>query len=523
MRHSKPLISNRAISYMKLLISSLLFSALGVYAGLAATPINQPVVQNQSMLLSLDASTLAAGTVVVVSGFSKVGDGGGGNFMWLPDDSDPADGVVVVTPNGGHEGRWVRQWWSGTLTPEMAGAVGDGKTNDLPAFNRLVAASLLRGAFAIRLSPGRQYFMPATLDLSTGAPGLIISGPSSPLYDVPSGKLSVSPSRLEFDTQHGATLKLGSAQVARDLMIWRHGLADAPTNLSEVRAEVARWYAEDGANMPLSVGIFAPFDDAVIEGCRIVGFHTGIEATGGRFKILRDQIDTAGYGVEVTGSKATSIIEDVAAGALWSRPVAGNDALGSAGYRPGIGYYIHGGADGLQMNSIGAELYVTGIWIDGTGKFPDWLISIFQPDIETPPNDDKWTAGIKTTGEVRRLSIVDPRILIGGNNKGPAANLDFGHDAASPNLAENDNVTVIGGALEVLTQQGMAVLMRKGSTGTVIGTTFNLANGDDTGPLVIALPGAGRWTFVQPELRGHKPTQWLEAGSTEYKKIKVVQ
>ena len=89
-----------------------------------------------------------------------------------------------------------------------------------------------------------------------------------------------------------------------------------------------------------------------IDGVAIYGFHTGIRASGGRFKIRHVYIDAAGHAIEVFNSKDTSLIEDVQTRAFWSSAAMGQDPLGDHGYRPGTAFYIHDSADGLQINSV---------------------------------------------------------------------------------------------------------------------------------------------------------------------------
>ena len=65
----------------------------------------------------------------------------------------------------------------------------------------------------------------------------------------------------------------------------------------------------------------------------------------------------------------------------------GRDALGGQGYRPGTAFYIHDHSDGLQVNSVMSIEWVQGIWLHGSAQANDWLISLFQPDVETLAND----------------------------------------------------------------------------------------------------------------------------------------
>jgi len=257
-----------------------------------------------------------------------------------------------------------------------------------------------------------------------------------------------------------------------------------------------------------------PFDDTTVAGCMVIGFHTGIRATGGRFKLRHDLIDAGGYAVEVTNSRDTSLIEDIQTRALWSLPASGRDSFGDHSYRPGTGFYVHDGADGLQINSVMSIGWVTGIWIagstDGSAAHDDWMISLLQPNVETPPNNGQPSAGIKTTGGVRRLTIVDPRIVAAGGDTESAA-LDFGHLDRDARNTANNNVTVIGGTLEVASRDANAVLLRHGSTGSLIGVTMNQTKPDLRGSLLRAEPGVGKWNILAPEVRGGHRAPWISA------------
>ncbi|HEY0185516.1 MAG TPA: hypothetical protein VGC09_22160 [Rhodopila sp.] len=467
---------------------------------------------------------MADSTMAMVAGYGRPNDGGGGVFLWQPGSTEHPDDVAILAHAGQSAGRWIRQWQDAPVAPEIAGAVGDGVTDDQPAFNRLIALSHTRGAFTIALTTGRHYYMATTLDLSAGAPGLALAGPASPRVALYSGITAVPVTRIELNATDGATIKLGNGQVLRDVLVWRHGLEQAPGSLADVRAQVTTWFGEDGTGKKLSVGIFVPFDDTTVEGCMVVGFHTGIRASGGRFKLRHNMIDAGGYAVEVSKSKDTSLIEDVQTRALWSLPAAGRDAFGDHSYRPGTGFYIHDGADGLQVNSVMSIGWVNGIWLagstDGSPSHDDWLISLFQPNIETPSNNGHASAGIKTTGGVRRLTIIDPRIVAGGGDADSAA-LDFGQEAGDPTSSANNNVTVIGGTLEVASRVGGAVLLRQGSTGTLMGVTMNQINSRLTGTLLRALPGAGEWHILQPEVRGDHAAPWLHVDPGIAERIKI--
>ncbi len=496
----------------RLLSVALLLMSLITSSGTSKSQQAVGVVPNWEALRAFAPNKQNGPWVAYMAGYRAPGDGGGGMFTWLPDSTNLPDNVLVFSSAAIRTGRWVRQWSGGRISPEMAGAFGDGKTDDNVAFNRLVNLSRTLGAFTIELTAGRHYYLPQQLDMSVGAPGLTIEGPSSS-QRVPMAGTEHLVTRIELEATRGSTIKLGDSQTVRNILVWRHGLAEKAASLADVRQAVALWRSEDGVDKPLSVGIDAPFTDVTIEGTTVIGFHTGIHVGGSRFKLRHCLIDTAGYAVDAVGSKDTSLIEDVQARGLWSFGAAGVDALGDASYRPGTAFYIHDGSDGLQLNSIMAIGWVTGIWLAGSTKGNDWLISMLPPNLETPPNDGRPAAAIRTTGDVRRVTIIDPRIVFGGS-----VGLDFGHTDANSFAAANNNVSVIGGAIEVGNKAGTAIIVRGGSTGYLSGITFS---GNGTTPLIVVSANSGEWTIDHPQLLGLHHDPWLVVDQTARSKLMI--
>jgi len=69
----------------------------------------------------------------IVLGHTTAGDGGGGTFYWSASSADADDNGITILPTGHTgNGRWKRVY-SGSVTPEYFGAVGDGVTNDYAA------------------------------------------------------------------------------------------------------------------------------------------------------------------------------------------------------------------------------------------------------------------------------------------------------------------------------------------------------------------------------------------------------
>ena len=178
-------------------------------------------------LLDLDPAQLAQPIVAFMAGYRSIGDGGGGIFTWLPQRTDTPDDVLVMRSPRAPQGRWVRNWSGGRISPEMAGAVGDGAADDHPAFRRLVTASRIRGAFTIALTAGKHYYIAQMLDMSVGAPGLTIEGPAA-AQNVPDRATDPLIARIELEPANGSTIKLGDSQAVRNVQVWRHGLVQDP-------------------------------------------------------------------------------------------------------------------------------------------------------------------------------------------------------------------------------------------------------------------------------------------------------
>jgi hypothetical protein len=471
---------------------------------LATTPVFAGPVAAVDTIADLNRLPPAY-AAVIVAGYRLANDGGGGLFTWAATSTVPPDDVLVFASQTSPNGRWLRQWNSSRLAPEAAGALGDGQTDDHVAFDRLVGLSRRLGAFTIGLRPGRHYLLAQWLDMSIGAPGLTLEGAGA-AHRNPSAHEALA-GRIELVPGSGSFIKLGDSQTIRNVLVWRHGLPDQPQSLVEVRHAVDQWVSESGAIGRRSIAIEAPFPDVTVDGVTIIGFHTGLHLTGSRFKIRHCLIDAAGYGIEAHDSKDTSLIEDVQIRGLWSEAISGRDRLGDSSYRPGAAFYVHDSADGLQMNSVMAIGWNTGIWLSGGHGSDDWLISLFQPNIETPSDPDHPTAAIRTSGDVRRLTIIDPRIVIAGAPGGQTVGLDFGQMDANPHTSANNNVTISGGVVEIDSTQGTAVLIRPGSTGYLTGTTL-VRQGP--APLITAQAGSGRWTIDHPQLLAGSRDHWID-------------
>lgn len=87
----------------------------------------------------LSVTGMTAASVVSVSEFSTPGDGGGGNFQYVPASVAVDNNGTIIAPASG-TGRWVRIY-SGDANPKWFGAKGDGSTNDLTPLQACVNIS----------------------------------------------------------------------------------------------------------------------------------------------------------------------------------------------------------------------------------------------------------------------------------------------------------------------------------------------------------------------------------------------
>lgn len=112
------------------------------------------------------------------NGYSAVGDGGGGEFVWDGSSSATADGGTIL---GTGTGRWLRIY-SGAVNPRWFGAKGDGSTNDHAA---LVAALAFD---RVHFPDGTYLINPATSVLTmTSRTGIHLSADKGTTIKVASG------------------------------------------------------------------------------------------------------------------------------------------------------------------------------------------------------------------------------------------------------------------------------------------------------------------------------------------------
>jgi len=107
-----------------MLVFLLLFlSALPVSAQTRPSTLDVKPLSNIS---ALRAANPSAACMVFVSGYYSPGDGGGGVYVWQPNNTDPDNGGSVIKPTANTEaGRWVLDGKVASL--EQFGAIGDAR------------------------------------------------------------------------------------------------------------------------------------------------------------------------------------------------------------------------------------------------------------------------------------------------------------------------------------------------------------------------------------------------------------
>ena len=285
-----------------------------------------PTVMQAGGLASVDADELGSApyTIALVDGYWMSGDGGGGIFQWTPASTAEPDGFLVFAPSrraaGTAAGRWLRIVDPGRLTFEMAGAKGDGKTNDFPACQQLLVHATQRfHACRVQLQPGRAYLIDYTNGgvqsfnvrlryPNAGAlvipPHCVVEGPGGALGITARGvpELQIA-SRIVLHPQ--MTVFLSYFAELTDLQIVRKPMggpidafeASGPASLERMQAQIDLWFSEDGKNAAVnggvrSVAITNGGPDTKVRRVLVLGFNTayvsdGIWQAGGERALFR--------------------------------------------------------------------------------------------------------------------------------------------------------------------------------------------------------------------------------------------
>ncbi len=111
-----------------------------------ATSLTGSVIEvtSYSALRLLSVASLTTGRQARVSGYSAVGDGGGGVFVYDSASAVADDNGTVLAPAVG-AGRW-RRSFTGPLSVKWFGAKGDGATDDLTAIRATISRAVALGS-----------------------------------------------------------------------------------------------------------------------------------------------------------------------------------------------------------------------------------------------------------------------------------------------------------------------------------------------------------------------------------------
>ena len=504
--------------------------AVAQMAGPGGSVIPLGTVQN---MLDIDTASLAGGGphMALVEGYRTPGDGGGGWFRWDPSGTAGIDDFLVFRPRqrGANEpGRWLRIADPSDLSFEMAGATGDGVTDDFAACQKtLLFASRQFGACRVRLRPGKSYLIDHAL-WGLGNFGLKLDSPNAGalvipdhcVIEGPGGALSggeripalARTARLVLHPQ--MTVFLSYFAELADLQVMRkdmggpvdHFTATGPSSLEDMQAQVALWFSEDGrADVNGGVRSIAITNGGINTKVRRVlamGFHTAYRSDGfSGGDVIELLFDTAGRGVEVTRTADSARIRDCYSNCYWSGTlgVVANPH-GDQAARPGVAFDFHDKCDGLRCTDCSAIGWATGFRCPMSGRYAE------QSECGARhPAGRVDHARHPAEGVVSHTTIFNPLL------DGFTYRIDFQHRPFAKAVSTGRNgqpglgqyptasITVIGGSLQAnSTDPAGNRMFRLGpySAGAVIAVNLASYNGPDEKPAILAQAEVGVWKFV---------------------------
>jgi hypothetical protein len=506
-------------------------------------------------LAEIDVSAFPTGTSIVVlaEGYWQPGDGGGGRLYWDAESADPIDDFLVFAPRAGvTRGRWRRLADPSHLTFEMAGACGDGTTDDYNACQKLLKTAHDRfQQCRVLLQPGKAYLLDHSTAATNGfgvrlpspnAGALVV--PNHCVIEGPGGALGMTAqtvpeigiaARLVLHPQ--MTIFLAYFAELRDLQIYRkdmHGPVDhfspaGPASLEDMQAQLTLWLSEDGSRPEVNAGVRSVAItnggvDTKVGRVLVMGFHTAYLSDGfGRPVIDELYFDTAGRGIEITRSADDALVRGCYSNAFWSSKLGiTRNEHGDFGARPGIAYDFHDQCDGLRCVDCSAGGYATGFRLSNV-----WAVTLDAPNAEPAGQPSSVTThGILAENSVSHTTILNPLI------DGFTYKLDFQHrpfsqfvhtgpeGRAGPGQYGTASITVIGGSLQGNDRDPpghRAIRLGRGSAGTVI--AVNIA-GFSRASAVLVEAGVGAWKFIalDPSLSVLQP-QFAFADQTDRRKV----
>jgi hypothetical protein len=496
---------------------SALFTVSGRGAFAAPDDAHPPqAVRSIAELKHVDGAANIEPSGIAVAGYFVPGDGGGGQFDWDPSNSQHPDDFLTFAPstpryqaNPIPPGRWVRRVESANLTFEMAGARGDGETDDWQSCQVAIniASKRFFGA-TFRLLPGKQYLIDKdTLILWFG---VIIQGPGVSLGQTSQYVDSFLRAGGGFWLNPAHSIKMMPATAIRDVWILRKSLREKLLpNAEQLLSEVASWAQEP------SIGILGAGDSFEVARCTVVGFNKALLATRcGRFVIQDFHFDCIN-GVEITVVGDVSRVRG-AHGIPYYGYHLGDGGDGSLWYRPGIGYNIHDKADDVVLEDCFALGYQIGFRLSNV-----WDVCILRPSFDgsTVLAARKRTIGMLFENCVSYCNVEVPSIVACGQalvlNQTDA---DKATDKPQGKVYGGGFVTVRGGAVgSIAKTQEPTVALGPYSRGVISGVLFNCVGTQSIG----VGPDVRGWLIEDIRLWQGAPIEWISIHPSSKSAVKV--
>jgi hypothetical protein len=354
--------------------------------------------------------------MAVTKGYTQPYDGGGNAYFWEPMANQVDDRIFVIRPDHiaqNQPGRW-RMRVGNIITPEMAGAVGDGKHDDTQALNYLLVTIANQGGGTVHLTRDHLYRI-ASGDLNMSA-RVIIQGNGGALTFASGGTETWLRGSSGFLLDPRYSIKLGQGGALRDVFVMRDGLPWRAPSWDAALTEIDRWYKEDGTNgTKQSVAIVNADngEDTQVSGCSVVGFNTAIRLNRGRHLVENFHFDCAN-GIEVTQSGDTCRFYACHGIPLWTSNLDGHQQEGERTiyFRPGIGFNFHDRTDGHALFDCLALYYRIGYRLSNTGGVH--MVRCYADNhvrnarvANTPFNVPEGTIGFLTENMVDYASFTD--------------------------------------------------------------------------------------------------------------------
>ena len=477
---------------------------------------------------------------VISDGYWTPNDGGGGRFRWDPEATEMEDNFLVFAPNPAHgAGRWWRIVDPTTLSFEMAGARGDGATDDFVVCQQmLLIASRQFRQCRVALRSGRAYLLDYSPDavhhqmtLANQSGGCSLLVPNHCVIEGSGGALGMTASGVpgldiaaRLILHPRMTIRLGYFAELRDLQILRknmrgpvdHFSPAGPANLEDMQAQIDLWFSEDGTRPGINAGVRSVAItnggiDTKVRRVLVMGFHTAYLSDGsGRPVVDQLYFDTAGRGVEIARSADDAMVHECYSNAFWSSSLANSsNERGDQVRRPGIAYDFHDKTDGLRCIDCSAAGWAVGLRLSNV-----WAVTISGLDVEPaghPP--EEVTRGVLAENCVSHTTFINPLI------DGFTYKLDFQHRPLAytqptgpnntPGLGQyaSASISVIGGSIQGNPNDPpghRAFRLGPHSSGVVIGAVLA---GFPRQPAILVEADVGSWKFmaVNPSFGEHRP------------------